>query len=238
MPLRVLCAGAAKGLVSDLRDKFGSETGMDIDGIFSAVGAIKEKFVAGEACDVLVLTQAAIDELTSQGLLLAGSNAPIGSVHTGVAVPAGHPQPDISTGEGLAAAIKAANAVYIPDPYRSTAGIHFMTVLKQLGIEGDVMAHLRPFPNGATAMGNLSRDAGQGSIGCTQITEIKYTSGLSLVGSLPRQYDLATVYTAAVSAGAANPAQARRLVALLTGAQSRDLRVAGGFEPVCERPNA
>jgi molybdate transport system substrate-binding protein len=41
---------------------------------------------------------------------------------------------------------------------------------------------------------------------------------------------LATVYTAATSASAADPALAARFVALLAGADTLALREAGGFE--------
>ncbi len=67
-------------------------------------------------------------------------------------------------------------------------------------------------------------------IGCTQVTEILYTDGVRLAGVLPSEFELATGYTAAVAARSADPERARRLVALLSGEGSRDLRRAGGFE--------
>ena len=35
-------------------------------------------------------------------------------------------------------------------------------------------------------------------LGCTQISEILYTPGVTLVGPLPTEFDLATVYSVAV----------------------------------------
>ena len=88
----------------------------------------------------------------------------------------------------------------------------------------------RPFPNGATAMGALARSTEAGLIGCTQITEIKYTEGVSLVGLLPKEFELATVYSAAVCSRSAQPENAAALVKLLSGSRSAALRAAGGFE--------
>jgi molybdate transport system substrate-binding protein len=227
--IRVLSAGAAKGLVADLRGAFRTETGDGIDGFFNAVGAIKEKFTAGEPCDVVILTGKLLQELDSQGLLLAGSTAPIGLVRTGVAVPAGHPVPDIATDAALRASMMAASRIYVPDPIRSTAGIHIVDVLKRLGIDGTVMPKLQAFPNGETAMRSLSEEAPTGALGCTQITEIKYTRGLTLVGELPGEYGLSTLYSVAVSATASDPEAASRLVAMLTSANSRERRTASGF---------
>ena len=62
------------------------------------------------------------------------------------------------------------------------------------------------------------------------MTEILYTPGLALVGPLPPEHDLSTVYAAAVSTGAAMPDEAHALVALLTGAAMAGLRQRSGFE--------
>lgn len=67
-------------------------------------------------------------------------------------------------------------------------------------------------------------------IGCTQVSEINYTDGVSLVGALPHRFELATAYTAAVSATAAQPELAARFIALLCGSDSNALRTAGGFK--------
>jgi len=147
-----------------------------------------------------------------------------------VAVKAGAPAPLVDTPEQLKAALLAATGIYFPDPIKATAGIHFMSVLKQLGIDTELAPRLRPFPNGATAMGEMARCDESGLIGCTQVTEILYTPGVSLVAPLPQAFELATVYTAAVSSQADSPQAAAALIALLISPSSAALRAAGGFE--------
>ncbi len=80
-----------------------------------------------------------------------------GLVKTGVAVKAGSRHPKIGNREELAAAFRAANGIYHPDPDKATAGIHFMNVLKALGLDQELKAKLRPYPNGATAMGEMAK---------------------------------------------------------------------------------
>ncbi|MEZ5652802.1 MAG: hypothetical protein R3E87_19880 [Burkholderiaceae bacterium] len=46
---------------------------------------------------------------------------------------------------------------YVPDYEKSTAGIHFAGVLRQLGIFETVQARLKAFPNGQTAMAAMAR---------------------------------------------------------------------------------
>jgi molybdate transport system substrate-binding protein len=229
--LHLLGAGASKGLVTDLQAGFTAQTGLELATYFNAVGAVQEKFLAGEACDVVVLSATLLDDLDRRGLLLGGTAAPIGTVRTGVAVPSGRPEPAISTGDELAAAFLASRGIYVPDTEGSTAGIHVMRVLRALGIEQAVRPYLRPFPNGATAMRHLAESDELTAIGCTQITEIKYSPGLTLVGALPDPHGLATVYAAAVSARTTQPEAARALVTLLTGSASSAQRAAGGFDP-------
>lgn len=228
MTLRVLSAGAAKGLVGDLRAEFTARAGTPLEGSFNAVGAIRERFEAGEACDVLILTARQLAELAKAGQVRDVS--PIGTVRTAVAVPEGHPRPDVSSGPAFAAAMRAASAVFLPDAHKSTAGIHVRSVLAALGLEAEMAPKLRMFPNGETAMRTLAEEAPAGGIGTTQMTEILYTRGLAPVGPLPPEHDLSTGYAAAVSTGASMPEQAAALVALLTGAASAELRQRSGFE--------
>jgi molybdate transport system substrate-binding protein len=230
MPLNLLCAGAAKGLVTALREKFAAATGADIEAAFGAVGAMREKLLAGAPCDAIVLTAAMIDDLAASGFVLPGTSAALGRVRTGIAVRAGESPPDISNAAALRAALQGATGIYFPDPARATAGIHFAGVLKRLGIDAEVATRLKRFLNGAAAMSALAQSGAAGEIGCTQITEIRYTPGVSLVGALPAKFELATTYTAAVCVNAKQPDLARRLVDLLAGPASRDLRLQGGFE--------
>jgi molybdate transport system substrate-binding protein len=229
-PLHVISGGAAQGLVAQLSDRFSAEHGLAPEGSFGAVGLMKDKLLAGAPCDVVILTAALIQDLERQGQVREGSARALGIVRTGVAVKAGEPLPDVSTPQALAGLLRGATGIYFPDPVKSTAGIHFMKVLKALGLDQDLAGRLRPFPNGATAMREMAAAAGNGLVGCTQVTEILYTAGVQLAGVLPREYELATVYTAAVCSRAAHPAAAQALVDLLSAGATAPERLAGGFE--------
>lgn len=228
--LHILSGGAAQGLVGQLRGKFYNETGRSIEGSFGAVGLMRDQLLAGTPCDVLILTQALIDELTANGHVLAGSARPLGTVRTGVAVKTGEAQPQVDTPEALKAALLAASGIYFPDPVKATAGIHFMNVLKQLGIDAVLGPRLRPFPNGATAMKEMAAATEPGLIGCTQVTEILYTPGVQLVAPLPKAFELATVYVAAMAAKAEQPQAAAMLIDMLASPAAAEVRRAGGFE--------
>jgi molybdate transport system substrate-binding protein len=228
--LHLLCAGAAQGLVKALQARWLGDTGSDVGGRFGAVGAMQEALFAGEPCDVFVSTDKMIGELIDAGRLRRESRAPLGRVFTGIAVRAAAPQPDVATPEALKAALLAADAIYFPDAVRSTAGIHFAGVMRELGLFDLLEPRFRTYPNGATAMREMAAHAAPKLIGCTQVTEILYTAGVELVAKLPARFALATTYTAAVSTSAADPVLAAQFVGLLTGADTHALRQSGGFE--------
>jgi molybdate transport system substrate-binding protein len=230
--IRLLSGGAAQGLVQQLKDRFFRDSGCSVEGSFGAVGAMRDKLLAGEPCDLVILTQGLVNQLIADGHAVPGSQTPLGAVKTGVAVKSGEAVPDVATASSLKAALLAARGVYFPDPVKATAGIHFMKVLNALGIAQELAPRLRPFPNGATAMREMSEAREGGLIGCTQVTEILYTPGVQLVGLLPPEFELATVYTAAVCRAAQEPKAAAELIRLLAGPEAAAVRSAGGFEPV------
>ncbi len=228
--LNLICAGAGQGLVKALQQGYTQATGAQIQARFGAVGAMHDALLAGEPCDVLVLTQALIDGLVAEGRMAADSVASLGRVRTAVAVRAGTAWPDLATPAALKAALLAASGIYVPDTQRSTAGQHVARMLRELGVAETLASRLREFPNGATAMREMAASAEAAPIGCTQATEIRYTPGVELVAMLPAPFELATLYTVAVASHSAQPGLARQFAALLSGPETAALRRAGGFE--------
>jgi molybdate transport system substrate-binding protein len=227
--LKILSGGAAQGLVASLTPQFTSRTGWGIDGSYGAVGGMAERFRKGAAVDVMISTAALIAEFEREGLLRAGSTRPIGKVDTAIAVRTGDKLPPIGNEAALRASLMASDAIYVPDVVSSTAGIHVAKVLRQLSIFGEVESRLKIFPNGATAMHELAASNASRPIGCTQTTEIVITPGLTLVGPLPPACALATVYSAAVTARAADGLVAKTLINILADDDQLAARQRAGF---------
>jgi molybdate transport system substrate-binding protein len=78
-------------------------------------------------------------------------------------------------------------------------------------------------------MAALAAADDRGALGCTQVTEIVNTRGVTLVGPLPKGHELATEYRAAVTVDAVSPALAAALVGELGGPETASLRSARGF---------
>jgi len=212
-----------------LKAEFEAKHGCTLHGTFSAVGAMKEALLQGTPCDVVILSKALVQGLIDSGHVKAGSLRALGVVKTGIAVKHGTTQPAIATRADLQAAFRAAEGIYFPDPNLATAGIHFFKVLQTLGLDVELVDRFRTYPNGATAMKEMALATGP-LIGCTQVTEIKYTEGVDLVGVLPQEFELATVYALGISSQAQQPQLAQALADALIDTSTEALRIAGGFE--------
>ncbi len=211
--LRILAGGAAQPLVERLR----AQLGFEIDGTFSAVGAMRDKLLAGEPADLVILSRTLVEGLANSGHVVASTMADVAHVATAVAVRAGdRPVPAIGDRAALATALEAADEIHFPDPALATAGIHFAKVMRDLGVWARVQGRLKLAPNGNTAMRALAASTARRPIGCTQETEIRATPGITLVGPLPPGCDLTTVYTAAVTTTAQAPAEAAAFIARAT----------------------
>ena len=229
--MNILSAGAAKGLLQTIA----AGEGIELNGEFGAVGAIKERLRDGAACDVIVLTDVMIAELAKAGVVDPASVMPLGRVHTGVALLASSAPMQINSVAALRELCANATKIYFPDPVRATAGIHCLKVLTALGFVPSYEDRFATFPSGAIAMRAMADagDAGEaGAIGITQCSEILYTPGVQYAGALPEPYALSTVYTAAITQAAQNIPEARRLLAALSARANAGIVSAAGFEAV------
>ncbi|MBU1360366.1 MAG: substrate-binding domain-containing protein [Gammaproteobacteria bacterium] len=229
MNLIVFSGGAAQAVVTGLQPAFEKAEACTLAGTFGAVGTMRDKLLAGEACDVLVLSESLIKQLTEQGHVVVGSARALGHVATGVAVPDGAPSIRVDSSEALRDSLASSTALFVPDLRKSTAGIHIAGVLKKLGLDDELAERIREFPNGATAMREMAQSGIAGAIGATQVTEIMGTPGIRLIAELPAEHALSTVYVAAVCSASEHPEQARRLVDRLSNEASADLRRRSGF---------
>ena len=137
--VRVLAAGAAQGAIRALEPAFRSASGHTVEAHFDTVGALRDRLLAGERADVLILSEAGVAALEKAGKLGPGRPLDLGSISVALAVRKGAPLPDVATPEALRRALLAARSVAHADPARgATAGTHFARVLERLGIAQEI----------------------------------------------------------------------------------------------------
>jgi molybdate transport system substrate-binding protein len=226
--IKVLTAGAFKQVLVALLPDFEKQTGDQVRVDNDTVGALAKRIEAGENFDLAILTPAAINTLADKGRLAAGSRKDLARVGIGVVVKEGAAKPDISTDEAFKKALLAAQSIAYIDPAAGgSSGIYVARMLEKLGIAGEMKGKSRLIPGGAVAE-HIAK--GEAELGIHQISEILPVKGVTLVGPLPADLQNYTVYAAAVSATAKEPAGAKALVEMLSGPAAAGVLKAKGME--------
>jgi molybdate transport system substrate-binding protein len=231
LELKILSGGAAAGVVQGIQVDFETKNDCKINGTFSAVGAMRDLVLQGEPCDVVILSKALVDQLATSGHVIKESIRSLGIVPTGIAVPKSRTLsiPNIKTVDDVREIFKSAPALYFPDMEKSTAGIHFMKVMKTLGLDEVLKSRFKTYPNGATAMHMMSLDPDNNVIGGTQTTEINISPDVKLIGLLPDEIALNTDYCLGICKSSINIELATALANILVGEESLKIRKSIGY---------
>ena len=226
--VKVLTAGAFKQVLQALLPEFEGK-GYKVSLQNDTVGALTKRIEGGETFDLAVLTARAIDELSANGKVVAGSRTNLARVGVGMVVKDGAAKPDIGSVAAFKQALLAAKSVAYIDPAAGgSSGIYVAGLLKELGIDAEVNAKAKLIPGGAVAE-HIAR--GEAELGIHQISEILPVKGVTLVGPLPAEIQNYTVYAAGIGAQATNAEGARALLSALSGPASAAALKAKGMEP-------
>jgi molybdate transport system substrate-binding protein len=226
--IKVLSARAPQMALQKLLTGFARATGHLVTADYGTVGAIGERFKAGETADLLILSPSALTAL--EPLLVAGSRRAIARAGLAVAIRAGAPAPDLSTPEAFRAALLAAATVSYSDPKAGgSAAAYFVTLLERLGIAPAVNAKATLGRNGHHVAELVA--GGQAELGISFLSELVAIDGVAIAGPLPPELQNYTVYAGAVPIASAACEEARGLVAWLTRADADASWRAAGLDP-------
>ena len=226
--VRVLAAGASRQAIETIAPAFERASGHTVRARYDTVGAQRDRVLAaapGVAADVVILSDAALQQLRDAGRLAAQPALAIGHVSVSLAVPEGRPVPDISDAAHLRQALLDAASIAYADPARgATAGTHFARTLDALGIRDAVAAKTTVLPFGVDVIDAVSQ--GRYALGVSQSSEITQHPGVRLVGPLPPPHAQGTAYSAAL---ASDSAGGRALLEFLRSPQATKAFRDSGF---------
>jgi molybdate transport system substrate-binding protein len=206
---------------------FTRATGHAVTASYGTVGAIGERFKAGEAADLLILSPSALAAL---GDSLVTSGTEIARAGLAVAVRGGASAPDLSTPPAFKAALLAARSLSYSDPKAGgSAAAYFATLLVRLGIAPDVNAKAALGRNGHH-VAELVAD-GTAELGISFLSELVAIKGVTIAGPLPAELQNYTVYAAAVAAASREGEAARALMAWIRRPEADAAWRAAGLEP-------
>lgn len=224
--IKVLCSNSSHAVMDELLPAFERASGHEVSIGYDTAVLTLNRIKGGETADAVILNAQAIDELTKQGKIAAGSRRTLARCGVGIAVRAGAPRPDI----GSVAAFKRAllDAKSIAHTEAGASGIYFAGLIERLGIADQVKAKARTRPGGL--IGTLVA-SGEAELAVQQIPELMAVPGIDVVGPLPSELQIISTITAAVFSNAGQPDAAQALIAFLATPAAARVFKTHGLEP-------
>lgn len=184
---------------------------------------ISAQLSRGVAADIVILSREGLNDLVSANKIVAHSDIDLARTPLGLAVRAGAPKPDISTVEAFKKTLLQAKSITYPS---STTGIYMATQLfPRLGIAGAVI------PKSSNA-GIAAVAKGDTEIAIQPVSELLHIPGTDFVGTLPKEVQYISVFSAARVAGRGESGEAQKLMVFLGSAKAREAIRNSGMEPL------
>jgi molybdate transport system substrate-binding protein len=224
--VKVIASAAVKEIVLDLIPAFEKSSGHKVTTIWAGTEAITKRISGGEVVDIVLIAAPNIDKLISEGRLVARSRADVAKSGIGVAVRAGLPKPDISSGEAVKKAVLAAKSVaYSSGP----SGFYLADLFKKMGIADQIKDKVKQTPSGVQVGEVVAR--GEADLGFQQISELLHVKGIDYLGPLPADIQHITVFSAGLHTAATAPDAAKALIKFLTAPEAGPIIRRSGMEP-------
>jgi len=223
--IKVLSSIATREAYLELVPRFEAASGHKVTTTWAGTTDIMKRMAAGETYDLVMISSNELEELIRQGKVVPGSRVDLAKSGIGVAVRAGAPKPDISSGDTLKAALLAARTVgYTSGP----SGVYMAALIERMGIADAVKGKHRGVPSGGTISTIVA--SGEAEIGFQQVSEVVHIKGIDYIGPLPPDVQKVTVFSSGIHAAAQNPQTAKALVAFLTASAAHAAYKAAGLE--------
>ena len=224
--IKMIASNAVKEALAELVPHFEDATGHEVAVVWGGTLDIARRIGAGEVVDIVILSDARIDDLIEQRRLVAGSRVDIARSGIGMAVRSGARAPDISSAAAFKAALLAAGSIVLSS---GPSSVYLAGLFRTLGIAAAIKSKIHQIGPGLPVGAAVAR--GEGEIGFTQVSELLSADGIDYVGPLPAQLQHITVWSAGVHTAAPVPDAARALIEYLITPHAAAVIRRSGMEP-------
>ena len=222
---------AMKAAVEELAPPFERASGHVLRITYGPSGGLARRLNAGEAADLVVVDSKALDELIKRGKV-AGGRTDVARTGIGIAVRKGAPKPDVSSPEALKRALLAAKSIAHTAPAGGgVTAAHVMGVFEKLGIAAEVTPKVKLAAGGPNGRVSVLVSSGEAEIGLQQVSELMSNPDVEVIGMLPAQLQLTTIYSAGVTTSASEAEAAKALIKALTAPSAAAIYKAKGLDP-------
>lgn len=200
--LKILGAGPVKRGVTRLAAEFEKRSGHRVSVEFAGAPGVRDRILAGEAVDVAVVPQQAMDEFEKAGKVVAATRGLAGRSRMGVTVRKGTVAPDFASTESMKRALLDADEIVCNV---ANSGVYFLKLLDQLGIGVATEGKVRKLPDTVKVMEHVAGSSAR-AIGVGQLAEISelVEKGVAIAAATPlpdAQQNVTAYHVGAVAAG-------------------------------------
>jgi len=221
--LKILTVRAIASVLWEIGSEFEQATRNKLTVELGYSPALAKRIDSGEAFDLFVAPAARIDTMVKTGKLIPNSRTLMVRSDAGVEVRAGAPKPKIATVDEFKQALLNAKSI----AYLSFAGVP--ELIERLGLT-EMLKSKSIVPDADIVSELVAK--GEVELGIIVITQILTTPGVELVGPLPSELRISSLFAAAISAQSKAPDAARDLIAFLKTPTAVKVMRAQGMEPL------
>jgi molybdate transport system substrate-binding protein len=231
--MKVYCTIGMQAAVEAMLPQLEAASGCTLAFTWATAPMLTRRLQSGEKTDVMILNRAGIETMVKEGRIAAGTPVKLAGSPVALAVKSGTPKPDISTPEALKQALLSAKSISYTDPAAGGAsGVYFAQLIERLGIAKEVNAK-NTYPPAGGFSGALLL-TGQAEIAIQQKPELLHIAGIEIIGQLPGDLNMVTVFAAGIETTSPNAAAARKLIAFLQSQEAATILRSKGLDPDAE----
>jgi molybdate transport system substrate-binding protein len=228
--LTVFSTIGVRSAAEELFSGFEKSGGHQLSVTWATAPMLVKRIDGGETADVLILSRGAIETLQKQGKIVPGSDVTLASSGVGIAVKAGAPKPDISTPEALRKTLLNVKSIAYSEPAAGGAsGVYFAKLLERMGI-AELMRQKTKYPPAGGFSAELLL-TGEAELAVQQKPELMHVAGTEVIGLLPGDLNLVTVFIAGIMTNSKNAGLGNALIKMLGSQEAATVFRSKGLDP-------
>lgn len=217
---------ATKQILAELVASYSAQTGRRV--AIESIGGVDaaKRVRAGEAFDVVLLAQDAMQKLEAEGFLAADGCVDFARSPIAVAIPAGRPQPGLANEAEVRSAVEQAQTIGFST---GPSGVYLTKLFEKWGLADKVADRLVKAPPGVPVAALIAR--GEVALGFQQLSELVNAPGIDIVGLLPDDIQLVTTFVAGVGVHARDAGAAKDFLEFLISGPAGEAKRRQGMQP-------
>lgn len=232
-PITGISSMATRHVLADLADAYQRQSGQRV--AIESVGGVDaaRRIQAGEPFDFVVLAANAIDDLAAAGRVDAATRIDLARSGVAIAVKCGAPRPDVDNELAIKQAVLAARSIGYST---GASGAHLARLFERWGIAEIIAPRIVQAPPGVPVGTLVAR--GDVELGFQQLSELMHLPGIDVIGQLPPEIQVVTVFSAVVCTTSGQPESAKALLSFLASVEADAAKRRHGMEPADEHGEA